>query len=281
VTEVALDGCVRKLHRAKAHLEELEDSVQAFRDTGGYRPIRHEEREGRDVTWTWDIERVLPFPDDWPILIGEILYQTHSALDHLAWHLAYRETFPSRPDKVTFPTETSEAEFWRVDNRTGKYRQSSGGWAVERMPNGAGALVDEVQPYKAGDKRDTHPLALLYVLSNQDKHQTLHVAGCAARDHDFDARHIEGLEILGTYLLNTKPFDDIAEGVGKVRARMTADYAEIDSTFGLIVEEVFSDGSPESARGLPVVKTLVAIVNYVIGDVLGERFVPFVATLQP
>jgi hypothetical protein len=274
-----LDGCLLKLNRAKTHLEKLQCGIQSFRDEGNYRLIRKPERkEGRRIVFLWDAERTKPFPSCWPILVGEALYQIHSALDHLAWQLGDLESPGKPPHNVTFPIFTSHTKFW-LTSRDGSPRQSSGHWLLDRMPADVASLILDVQPYMAGQRAPKHPLGLLYALSNEDKHKTLHIAASAATAQRLQRRVLQDLQVETFQLGNRGAFDDRAEDVLVLYARITGPKPKIDVKPGVVFKEVFGRTAPEAARGELVFDTLARILNYVSDDVFSARFIPYFSAL--
>jgi hypothetical protein len=265
-----------KLDRAKAHLERLRESIDEWREGDRYRFITHEEEERRGV-WklNWDIIQTEPFPPEWVLWAGEFLYQTHSSLDHLAWELADTKAAPNRPDNVTFPIFASRSRFWRQDSKGG-WRQSSGAWAIQRLPGPFRVPLLEVQPYKCGDRAPDHPLWRLHELSNEDKHQSLHVASSAVKRQRFQGLHLQDLKRDGAGINNHDPFDNGKRGNNAVwlRLRATGPKPEIKGQAELLIEPVFGKGSPACVFREPFYDTLRAIYNYVVQEVVERRYNP-------
>jgi hypothetical protein len=279
VADPRLHGSLHKLKRAKAHLHALAQSTQRFREEHNYRLIRHGERKGKVQVWTWDVEQTKPFPFYWPILAGEVLYQVNSALDHLAWELAFLKSAPEEPDRVTFPIFPSHGRFWRR-NKEGFYRQGSGGWRLQRIPHEARRLILDVQPYKRSDGMPKHPLALLFDLSNEDKHKALHVAHAAPRDQILKDPRLKNARILRFGIDRDESFDDRLDKFASLHVLVIGSQAHIKADPGFHFEEVFSRSAPPIATGEPFFETLRLILNYVIDDVFMGRFVPYFNSLD-
>jgi hypothetical protein len=108
---------------------------------------------------------VLANPDErMPTWVGDFLHNVHGAIDNLAWALAQREAAP--PSRTQFPIFRSKREW--IGNA---------GPHVEGMSVRAQTVIRSLQPYRAGEFADDHPLWLLKQLSNWDKHRSLNVVG--------------------------------------------------------------------------------------------------------
>jgi hypothetical protein len=276
-----LAGSALKLKRAKTHLNSLKQSIDRFREEHHYRLTRHDKAKGRlRHVFTWDVEQAEPFPFYWPILVGEVLYQLHSALDHLAWELAFLKTTPEEPDRITFPMYTSAKKFWRRNDR-GTYRYGSGGWRLCRVPADARRLILEVQPYKRGDAAPKHPLAMLFTLSNEDKHKALHLAWAAATRYRLQRPRTHQVSIDSFKIDKGEPFDGGLEAFASLHVTLLGPQARIEAEPGFVFEEVFGKGSPTNVVGEPVWDTLRVIYNYVVDDIFNERFGPLFERALP
>jgi hypothetical protein len=102
-------------------------------------------------------------PIEISLLIGEILYQCRSALDHLFFELVRQKGAPSEKDweeHRQFPLAKKSSSF------PGKLK----GW----LPPPILATLEKMQPYRRGnDLNDT--LRYLRILSNIDKHRKLSI----------------------------------------------------------------------------------------------------------
>jgi hypothetical protein len=103
-------------------------------------------------------------PIKWSIIIGEIVHNLRSALDHLAWQLV--KANGEKPDRNTGFPIFSEDPF--ADNASEKALER---W--ERMTRGMHsadiAILKGFQPYNTGDQ--ANPLFILNSISNRDKHR--------------------------------------------------------------------------------------------------------------
>lgn len=106
-----------------------------------------------------------PPPYRFGLIIGDIVHNLRSALDHLAWELA-NLTSPNRGnDWVTqFPITLSPDEF-----------ATRGVARLKFIAPEHRGLIEQEQPYiTSGSSPEGHPLAWLQDLSNRDKHKGIH-----------------------------------------------------------------------------------------------------------
>lgn len=169
MTHPLLESTYAKLDRASKHLQELKTLVAEYSLA---------EPEGL----TSNFENAVPEcdgesgvavrvalttqpPAELPLIAGDVVQNTRSALDHLAHAVVIRNR--GEP--------TSDTQFPILRDRLGP---RGGVRTVEIQPRAsklANHLVERLQPYHQVDDPTTHPLALLQDLSNVDKHRRLHV----------------------------------------------------------------------------------------------------------
>ena len=171
-----------KLVRAEHHFEELERTIRAYSDTRPYRAERVlDSQADRDV---WRFRLVMPEKPDpqIAIILGDVVHNIRSALDHLAVALAP----PNRKKSAGFPIENFD--FWAKDGRT--YRRRDRGAIQSRtafrrrtrgMHRRAQAFIKALQPYRQPDPKD-NSLYLINRFENADKHRELISANFGLHD---------------------------------------------------------------------------------------------------
>jgi hypothetical protein len=271
INEIAL-----KLVRAEAQLRAIHEGINRWRESPPYRleSTTGAEGVGRYV-WTYRLERSQVVPLEWSLDVGEFLYTLHSSLDHLAWLLAAQRSYPQPPARVTFPIFKNKSRFWRTGS-DGRFRRGSGGWALERMPEAAAALVEDVQPFQRRGDAQNHPLWLLHELSNADKHQALHVVASAVVDKQLDIARLEHAEIVSFDVASVMLADSTE--VGQLRVRRTTvpgrgPDPRIEVKVRFRVEEVFDVTTP--APAVPVYDVLSQIYAYIRNEVWVARFADY------
>ncbi len=97
-------------------------------------------------------------------LIGELLHDLRSSLDHLAWQLVLHTGGTPVPDKTNWHILVEAP----TTNREGKYPELNVRGGVSPA---ARTLLNASQPYQWGPRYREHPLWLLHQLWNIDKHR--------------------------------------------------------------------------------------------------------------
>lgn len=157
-------GAVGKVVRVKHQLRELELRFKTFTESHPYRlsekfELRPDKKLG---DYSFVIESVSVPKREWGVLIGELVHNLRSGLDHAVYAAA------ERPDGQTqFPIFTQRSDW---DKKAGPM--------IRSVPDNVAALITAVQPYQAPKGYDArgHVLAILNRLSNHDKHRLLHTA---------------------------------------------------------------------------------------------------------
>jgi hypothetical protein len=166
-----LAGVELKIGRAQTHLDELKERLGVVLDPDRYDfPVQLDPKTKRHAYKVRGLPAVDP---EWSILVGEILYQLRSALDHLAWQLV----------KLDGGTPTTQTQFPIRDSfltkngnrmRLRQLMPEIGDRDILRMLN-------RNQPYYGGedgtlrtpDDAHRHGLWILKTLNNIDKHRLL------------------------------------------------------------------------------------------------------------
>lgn len=170
--EASLDGPIAKLDRAKAHFQALNKSVGAYKrsKTHDFVVSEFDPETGEKALNL----RILKQPKnpEWGLLIGDMVHNLRSALDHLVWQLVLLNGKQPRRQNQ-FPIISAKNEYWEVPpNHSESIR--------DRMLRGIAddhrAFVDVVQPFNAGNDAANTALSHLSWLSNRDKHRVIHGA---------------------------------------------------------------------------------------------------------
>jgi hypothetical protein len=158
-----LEGVRLKVKRAVEHYDTLKTEIRAFFDSKPYEVTTEYESKGRRHVARIHIKR--DPPPVLGLLIGECLYQLRTALDHLAWQLASIDG-RTPPETTEFPIFKDRPKYERARDRK-----------MGSLPKEAQDLIDGFQPCdpKASGDPAEHPLWLLHRLTNDDKHQRLHL----------------------------------------------------------------------------------------------------------
>jgi len=177
-----LDGARAKVDHALEHLNSLDADLagavggQAYAIGGHYKP------ESAEIDlYALGVE----FPVlEWGVRIGDCLHNLRSALDHITWQLALdhlgREPTDDEAREIQFPLEVKCASF-----QSAKVRRHI---SAAHIP-----MLDQFQPYHAGNDAARHRLAILHRLSNIDKHRVVHAAAVVPADFRFEFAEDSGI----------------------------------------------------------------------------------------
>ena len=152
----SLDGCRRKLERAKHHIKNIIADEKCFLASCGYRFRR--DHQGDPLWLILTVEEVnLPqVPEQFSIVAGEAIYQLRTTLDHLLFELIRsQEHVPTKDNSWPIMTQENMLVF---------ERKTRGVSASARR------LIESLQPYQMGDRYKEHTLWRLRKLNDWDKH---------------------------------------------------------------------------------------------------------------
>ena len=173
-----------KVNRAKEHVAELQREIERFFAANPYAVATKRDPKTRQLIYY--VSGVKPTPQCLPLIVGDIIQNLMSALDHLAYQLICSDTAdkPPRPRKIYFPIFDSVTEY-----EAGKQSKILG--AAQDTVN----AIDAIKPYKGGNDL----LWMLHALNNIEKHRLLLTVGSYAGGVDF-ARH--GFKNLAALIAN-------------------------------------------------------------------------------
>jgi hypothetical protein len=141
----------------------LDAQIQKWMDRPPYRLIHEFNSEKR--LYEVYVEPVGRPTDDISVTVGDVLYNLRSTLDHLAFALAEKHSGAlnaGEARQVQFPILHKE------ENICHEYARRIG-----KIAPAARAVIDGLQPYKAGNQYVSDSLYLLDELHVRDKHRSL------------------------------------------------------------------------------------------------------------
>lgn len=167
-----MEGARLKVAHAERHLEEVTTAIGAFLahvDVGFEDTL--DELTGERL---WRTTKTPPAPPpELSVVVGDLLHDARSALDHVAWELVKRAG--AEPDENTaFPIYTDEAGY-----------RAHAGKRIRGMGEEMVATIERWQPWTAGNP-SAAPLSWLRELSNIDKHRHLHLTVASVIGTMFD-----------------------------------------------------------------------------------------------
>lgn len=162
-----------KFKRGSDHLDTLQSQIIKAGFCQNEIPIT-QSFEPQENAIIYRIDSSIEIGDDWPLLIGDSLFNFRSALDHLAWQLAIRKLGGEKAAnrhrfEIQFPIFSQPCpghDYWK------------------NMTDADRVKVEQFQPYNFVPTMpgETSLLKVLSDLNNFDKHRRVHVAIIFPRD---------------------------------------------------------------------------------------------------
>jgi hypothetical protein len=164
------DSAWLKWARGVVNANALAGQVNALASQPHYRLpllVRHEYNAKCHCIIVSVVEVENPFPDSWALLLGDVVQNFRSALDHIAWALYKRGRTPNvgekRERRVYFPIYADRLKF--------NAALTSNLPGVRRTDR---AKVRSCQPYLVGKRNlERHALLVVDELSRLDKHRVI------------------------------------------------------------------------------------------------------------
>jgi hypothetical protein len=170
-----------KLSRAQEHLDELERILKPLRHSHDYDVRETIKKTGRGTLRTCRLFSTLEVPPTAAVVLGDLLYNVRSALDHVAVSRVPRR----RKFTASFPIFTVDPESAHPgDEKADAARREAWESATKGMIKPTLAAIRSHQPYNARRPPELdhievplgpedHTLALLSAFQNADKHREL------------------------------------------------------------------------------------------------------------
>jgi hypothetical protein len=173
----SLDGVRAKLDRAREHVDTFDNETMAFSREHPYSIFSKHYPKTQHMTFRYVGDGTRPPITRWGVLIGDVLHEVSSALDHIAWQLALK----TRPN----PARTTA---WPVCVRDGDWEGQGTKQMLRHIGADDRAFIKTKQPYPAPQGMDplTHWAAMLRTLSRIDKHRVIHAAAVMPLDADIN-----------------------------------------------------------------------------------------------
>jgi hypothetical protein len=158
-----------KIARASEHFDEAQRLVFDWQNSDSVK--RRTRRDPATRRLHYIADAITPLPGRLALVVGDMVHNLRSALDHTAYQLflANRGT-PIDGKHVAFPIEKSFGEYRDSSNRK-----------LRDVASAAKAAIDALRPYKGGDDR----FYQISALDNADKHRLLLVVAAQLRSVSF------------------------------------------------------------------------------------------------
>lgn len=155
-------GAQLKLDRARRHIEELVDAINAYHAKDPY--VARLERGDGEREYVLRSYFAHEPPEDLSAIIGDCLQNMRMSLEHLVWALVKQE-LGRNPGHTAFPICKTREDFERRSRRD-----------LKHLPERARLVIGSLQPYRtdSGDP-EGEPLWQLNEYANIDRHRQLSV----------------------------------------------------------------------------------------------------------
>jgi len=261
------DGARAKLERAREQLQSLQAEFQAFLQTEHHAVDVVFDAETGVKTAVYRIIR--HFPIRWAVIIGEIIHDIRSALDHAIYELTVMEQ--GHPlDGTEFPVFDDEPKYFLV-NKKGEPVKGGGLYKVRGVNTKAKAIVKDLQPFEFRKTHAAHEqpiVTLLHELNIIDKHRTLNL--CRQRMQGFGWRAVRDIHPIEF----TMPLGKLEDGtvLGRWKPAMSPGN-EVDMEFHIVIDVAFDNAAPilNGQRVIPICESLIRgaerVLYYLEGSV--------------
>jgi len=243
-----------KVSRASKHLAALGESLWGFNERKPYRITREDDIDSGECFLIY--EPTEPVPPFWPVIVGEILYNLHSALDHAVYELSIPESgIPLQ--RTAFPIFDDEDAFFKC-KRDGDPANKSGLDRIRGLNEPTQAYVASIQPFNARKVNKTALVAVLHEMSNIDKHRTVHICrrNIAVQSYTF----FPFVDLRGPVRTLTRNLDERAKLLSWTPANRDQ---EVDVKTDIVIDIFFDQTSAEVFPGKERVGK--ALNNLVLG----------------
>jgi hypothetical protein len=158
-----LDGIREKIKRANEHIRNLDAEITPYLDGADHTlttTVKYDASKGGLVRdWRFSGS---PLPERFSVIIGEVIHQLRSSLDHLVWQLVIAHSTEKTSNHLEFP----------IFREPGKY-PTAARRKIKGVSLTAAKRIEGLQPYHATGNIEDHPLLITHNLDIIDKHQLL------------------------------------------------------------------------------------------------------------
>lgn len=155
-------GIKAKLERAQEQFHDLIARIQTYDASKPYELPRHVNTETGKFWYEFRLKT--PVPIEWSVIVGEMVHNLRSALDHLVWQMIVRDTGSNPSHLSQFPIFHARSDY---KARGEKY--------IRGVSTKGAAIIESLQPFSTGHGQ-ADPLWHLCEISNWDKHRRIHLA---------------------------------------------------------------------------------------------------------
>jgi len=175
--EAALAGIRQKLLRAQSQLDSLTFDMGAFTDNMPY-PLGDPRPNADRTKWVIPLKLQRPLPLVWSVVLGEIVHDLRSALDHTIFQLTLDYT-GKELEGTGFPISDNPGNWQqrggpKTPDNPQRFAMHSAMYQMRGVGKGVVEYVRRLQPYTPPNDPHLSAMWALHLLWNQDKHRLLH-----------------------------------------------------------------------------------------------------------
>ena len=246
----SLDGPIAKLDRAKTHFHALNKSIGAFKrsKTHDFVVAKFDPNTRERVVHLKILRE--PKNPEWGLLLGDMVHNLRSALDHLVWQLVLLNgEAPRRQNQ--FPIIGTKNEYWEVPaNRSESVRDR----VLSRVAEEHRAFIDVVQPFNAGNDPTGTALSVLSWISNTDKHRVVHASFVLTEEPSEELFDVTTLHPGGASVDVTMNWGELEDGAEILRFRPNPPGAHVNMNAAIPTYIAFREGGRQiHAEGIKVI----------------------------
>ena len=242
--EDIFDRLTVKTKRAKKHIIELSQAIDAFMATDPYIVFSKDNPQTSQRTYYVHFSKEIPI--EFSAILGDAIQNLRSALDHLAVHLVNIGPPGPRAKRVYFPIFETATEY-----EAGKMGK------IQGMGKDAIKAIDGVQPYTRGDG---WPLWNMQTMNNVDKHNLLIPVWGSLVGHSFlKSRRVELESLFKSHWPDGMPRGVFSAASGPLLLKndselLTVPIPEVDDHMDFRISVAL--GEPVDVRGKEVISTI-------------------------
>lgn len=174
MTATAIPSARAKFNRAVQQFGGLQGEFSRFLESKPYRVVT--ERDAEADKWVIAQYPDGDFPAHWPLLLGEIIYNLRSSMDHAVYELTILN-IGHELEGTEFPVFTDPAVYFEKKKGAGDPSKRSGIYDIRGLTAKTQAVIEIFQPFNVKNLPvgGMSTMGLLNEMCNIDKHRTLHI----------------------------------------------------------------------------------------------------------
>lgn len=260
MNEFPSKGCLARIERARKQTDALQAEFERFYES---KPYSFQQELNPQVGEKRFIFHATPLPLEWSVIIGEIMHNLRSALDHSIYELTCIES--GHPiDRTELPVFEDESKYFEV-NKRGEPTPKSGLYKIRGIKDEKRrAVITGLQPFEFRKTHKPHEypiLALIHELDIVDKHKTNLL--CRRASTGLKVRWLRD-----TYpISNTLVINRLEDGIEIARWKPVGDFNdELDMEAEVSFKIAFGDSIPilDKQFVIPMIQSLIRGVEKVL-----------------